>query len=160
MEMQPSPEHDWLKQLQGDWQGESEVVCEPGQAAQQFKSTETGRMLGDFWVQLSGQGEMPGGGVATMQMTLGYDPVKQAYVGTWLGSMMSHLWVYEGKLDTTGRILTLSTSGPGFTAPGKVQQYRDVIELVNARERRLNSYTLGEDGVWQQFMTARYTRKH
>jgi len=40
-------------------------------------------------------------------MTLGYDPQKKRYLGTWIGSMMSHLWVYEVELDASGSVLTL-----------------------------------------------------
>src|SRR3712207_8501500 len=56
-----------------------------------------------------GQGDMPGGGVGTTLMTLGYDPQTQRYVGTWGGSMMNYLWVYDGELDVDGRVLTLAS---------------------------------------------------
>jgi hypothetical protein len=39
---------------------------------------------------------MPGGGAATMFLTLGYDPQRERYVGTWIGSMMTHLWGVRG----------------------------------------------------------------
>ena len=42
---------------------------------------------------------MPDGGPATMIMTLGYDPAKKRFVGTFIGSMMTNLWVYEGELE-------------------------------------------------------------
>lgn len=34
---------------------------------------------------------MPGMGTIVMQITLGYDPNKKRFIGTWLGSMMNHL---------------------------------------------------------------------
>jgi uncharacterized protein DUF1579 len=45
-------------------------------------------------------------------MTLGYDPEKKQYVGTWVGSMMSYLWVYDGSLDAEEKVLTLNAEGP------------------------------------------------
>ena len=42
---------------------------------------------------------MPGGGTATTMMTLGDDPQKKRFVGTWVGSMMTYLSVYDGELD-------------------------------------------------------------
>jgi hypothetical protein len=104
---------------------------------------------------------MPGGGSATMLMTLGYDPGKKRYVGTWIGSMMTHLWIYDGELDASGRILTLSSKGPDMlpgALPGRLARYKDVIEIQAADHRILTSHWLGEDGTWRQFMTAHYRR--
>ncbi len=67
---------------------------------------------------------MPGGDPATMLMSLGYDPAKKRFVGTWIGSMMTNLWVYDGELDPTGKILTLNAEGPSFTDKDKVAKYQ------------------------------------
>jgi hypothetical protein len=104
---------------------------------------------------------MPGGGPATTVMTLGYDPQKKRYVGTWIGSMMTHLWVYDGELDAAGNALTLNSEGPSMApgSEGKMVKYRDVIEFKSDDHRVLTSHALGEDGEWSQFMTAHYRRK-
>ena len=47
-------------------------------------------------------------------MTLGYDPVQKRFVGTFIGSMMTHMWIYNGTLDAAGKVLTLDTEGPGL----------------------------------------------
>ena len=120
--------------------------------------TESVRSIGGLWVICEGQGEMPGGGAAATIMTLGYDPGKKRYVGTWIGSMMTHLWVYEGQLDATGRKLTLDTEGPDFAVEGKTAPYKDVIEFVTDDHRVLTSHLLGPDGKWTRFMTAHYRR--
>ena len=116
------------------------------------------RSLGGLWILAEGQGELPGGGAATTLLTLGYDPQQQRYVGTWIGSMMTHLWVYAGALDAAQRVLTLDTEGPNMAAPGTMAKYRDVIEFTSADHRVLTSYLLGEDGHWRGFMTATYRR--
>jgi hypothetical protein len=102
---------------------------------------------------------MPGGGIGITQMTLGYDPLKKRFVGTFIGSMMTHLWIYDGVLDAAGKVLTLDTEGPSFTDPTKMIKYQDIIEIKNADYRILSSQTLGEDGQWHPFMTAHYRRK-
>jgi hypothetical protein len=56
---------------------------EPGKPPKKFKGSESVRSLGGLWVQGEGCGEMPGGGMATTLMMLGYDPQKKQYVGTW-----------------------------------------------------------------------------
>ena len=46
--------------------------------------------------------------VGTTLMTLGYDPRKKRFVGTFVGSMMTNLWIYDGELDKDERVLTLA----------------------------------------------------
>jgi hypothetical protein len=91
-------------------------------------------------------------------LTLGYDPQQQRYVGTWIGSMMTHLWLYEGSLDAAGRVLTLNAEGPDMAAAGKMAQYKDMIDLKSDDHRVLTSHIRGEDGEWHGFMTAHYRR--
>ena len=94
-----------------------------------------------------------------MLMTLGFDPAKGTFVGTWIGSMMTHLWVYaEGRLDAGGRVLTLESEGPSMTGEG-LARYRDVVEVVDDDHRTLTGNVLGEDGAWQPMMTVRYRRQ-
>ncbi|MGZ8256080.1 MAG: DUF1579 domain-containing protein [Burkholderiaceae bacterium] len=123
-------------------------------------SVETVRALGDVWLLAEGRGQMPDGTPTQTQMLLGYDPVRRTFVGTWIGSMMNHLWVYRtGSLDDGQRLLTLSAEGPAFDGtPGKMAQYRDVIEIVDADERLLHGNLQLEDGSWSRFMTTRYRR--
>jgi hypothetical protein len=117
------------------------------------------RALGDLWVVCEGQGEMPGGGMGSTLITLGYDPRTRRYVGTWVGSMMTHLWVCDGELDAAERVLTLRAEGPHMTTPGKLGTYKDVIELKDADHRVLTAHFLGDDGAWHHFMTAHYRRR-
>ena len=148
---EPQKEHQWLQKLVGEWVGES---TEPGQSPW----TETGRSLDGIWVVIEGQGEMPGGGAATTIMTLGYDPQRKRYVGTFVGSMMTHLWVYDdGSLD--GNVLTLHAEGPDFSGQEKLVKYRDVIEFESDDHRTLTAYKLDDDGEWREFMKATYRRK-
>lgn len=157
MDNRPQKEHEWLQQWVGEWAYECECVMEPGKPPEKFKGSESVRTLGGFWVLCDGRGEMPGG-MAAMLTTLGYDPRRQRFVGTWVGSMMGHLWVYDGSLDAKKNVLTLNTEGPCCASDGKLVKQRDVIEVKNAGQRLLNSYLLGEDGEWRLFMTTHYQR--
>jgi hypothetical protein len=159
MNVEPQKEHRWLQRLVGEWTYEIEGVCEPGKPAEKSVGTERVRSVGGLWIVAEGEGQMPGGGPATMIMTLGYDPQRKRFVGTWIGSMMTHLWVYDGGLDAAERTLTLESEGPSMTEDGGLGKYRDVIELRSDDHRVLSSSALGPDGSWQQFMTAHYRRK-
>jgi hypothetical protein len=158
MQAKPQQEHGWLQKLVGEWSYEHECPPGPGQPPSKFTGTETVRSLGGLWVICEGQGEMPGGGTANTIMTLGYDPAKNRFVGTFIGSMMTYLWVYDGELDAAGKVLTLYTEGPSFDTEGKIVKYKDVITLESENHRTLTSHTLGEDGTWRQFMIAHYRR--
>jgi hypothetical protein len=159
MMAEPQKEHEWLQKLVGEWTYESEATMEPGKPPERFSGTENVRSLGGLWILAEGQGEMPGGGTATTMMTLGYDPQKKRYVGTWVGSMMTYLWVYDGELDAAERVLTLNAQGPSMATEGKIAKYKDVIEFRNDNHRVLASHMLGDDGQWRGFMTANYRRK-
>ena len=92
-------------------------------------------------------------------MTLGYDPQRRRFVGTFIGSMMTHLWVYDGVLDAAEKVLTLDTEGPDMAVEGKIAKYKDVIEFKSDDHRVLTSHVLGDDGKWHGFMTAHYRRR-
>jgi Protein of unknown function (DUF1579) len=159
MKTEPQKEHQWLQKLVGEWTYEGEASMEPGKPPERFKGTESVRSLGGLWVLCEGHGEMPGGEPATTLMTLGYDPEKGRYVGTWIGSMMTHLWIYNGSLDAADKVLTLDSEGPSFASDGKLAKYQDVITLESADHRILTSRALDADGKWQEFMTAHYRRR-
>lgn len=159
MKVEPQQEHQWLQKLVGEWTCEGEAVMEPGKPPVTWEGTETVRSLGGLWTVAEGQGEMPGGGVSTSLMTLGYDTQKKHYVGTFVTSMMTSLWVYEGSLDADGKVLTLDTVGPDMAAEGKMASYKDVVEFRTDDHRVMTSHILAADGQWHSFMTATYRRR-
>ncbi|OKH29199.1 DUF1579 domain-containing protein [Chroogloeocystis siderophila] len=151
-------EHYWLQKLVGEWTYETEVMMEANQPPEKATGTESVRSLDGIWILAEGHGEMPGCGTATTMVTLGYDSQKQRYVGTWIGSMMSHLWVYDGELDAARRVLTLNAEGPAMTGEG-LAKYKDAIKFKNDNHRVLTSSVLGDDGEWHEFMTVNYQRQ-
>jgi len=159
MKSEPQREHQWLQKLVGEWTCEAEMKMKPDEPAVKSHATETVRSLGGLWILAEGSGEMPGCGLATTIMTLGYDPQKKRYVGTWVGSMMTQMWVDDGALDPSGTVLALDTEGPSMGGDGKTAKYQDVIEFKSDDHRILASQVLGDDGKWNRFMTANYSRR-
>ena len=155
--VEPSPEHRWLQRLAGDWTFTVEQMMGLDPAAPPHTGTETVRGLGELWVVARGQSNM-GDQPDMSLMTLGYDPARGRFVGTFVGPLMAQLWVYEGQLDAAQRVLTLDTEGPSFTGDGSTAPYQDLIELIGDDERTLTSRAQGPDGEWQQLMTMRYRR--
>jgi hypothetical protein len=157
MKADVAKEHLWLSKFVGDWTMEAEGLMGPDQPPVKTTGIQTTRMLGNLWMIAEGEGECPDGSTAQSIITLGYDPQKQRFVGTFIASMMTHLWPYEGKLD--GNVLTLDSEGPSFTGEGPMVKYQDIIERVGDDHWILRSRMPGEDGQWIQFMTAHYRRK-
>ena len=157
MKAEPQKEHLWLKKLLGDWTAEADPSMDPAHAPPPW--SETVRSLGDLWVVADGEGQMPGGGDAITMMTLGYDARKQRFVGTWVGSMMTFMWVYDGSLNEAENVLTLNSEGPSFDGTDKTAKYQDIIEFEDDDHRSLTARVLGEDGEWKPMMKVNYTRK-
>jgi hypothetical protein len=149
----PEKEHRWLQRLVGEWTYES------GEGATKAAGTETVRALGDLWVLGESTGQFPGGVPANALITLGYNPDTKRFVGTWIGSMMTHLWIYDGELDPGGRVLTLNAEGPSMSGDGTMARYQDIIELKSDDRRTLTAQVQEPDGTWKQFMTMELRRR-
>jgi hypothetical protein len=154
----PQKEHEWLQQFVGEWESESEASAAPGQPAMKCTGTMSARMLGGFWVISDFKSNMLGTTVSAVQ-TVGYDPQSKKYVGSWVDSMINHLWRYEGTVDDTGKVLTLEAEGPNFVTPGKTARFRDVYEFKSKDHIVTTSQMQGEDGKWVTFMTGNVRRK-
>jgi hypothetical protein len=152
----PQKAHRWLEKFVGEWDVVGEGKMAPEGTPEKFQGTEHVRSLGGLWILA--EGEMPGSDAVTTNMTLGYDPHRKRFVGTFVASMMTHLWLYEGALDERERVLTLETEGPNMSS-GKMAKYRDVHEFRTDDHRVLTALMLGEDGTWHEIMRADYRRR-
>jgi hypothetical protein len=155
--MQPAKaleEDRFLEKLVGVWN----VTSDDMGGGQQW--TEIVRSLHGTWVVAEGNGQMPdGSGAATTVLTLGYSPSKGRYIGTWIGSMMDHMWIYDGEVSPDGRVLSLHTRGPDCQGGSGEQDYREQIAFIDDDNRTFTSFVKQADGSWHRLMEARYARK-
>lgn len=151
----PQAEHEWLQRLIGSWNFEHNCQMPDGS-----KTTSSGKMvcrsLAGMWVLCESTGDA-GDAAWSSVMTVGYDPAKQQYVGSFIGSMMTHLWLYHGTLDEARKRLPLVSEGPKFDGSGKCR-YRDTIEIVDNDTWDFLSEVETESGQWVQFMVGRHVR--
>jgi hypothetical protein len=154
----PVKEHEWLKQIEGEWETTGEMQMAPDQPVIKSKGIEKNRMNGAFWLVSNQKGECMG---MTMEcvFTLGYDPSKKKYVGTWIDNMTPHLWSYEGEVDSAGKTLTLLTKGPDPMAPGKTRNFKEVLTIKDKDHRTFTSSMQGDDGKWTTFVKMESKRK-
>ena len=147
----PQAEHLALARMVGIWDVKSSVT------GPDARWTETCRSLNGMWYIAEGEGDVPGGTAKTI-LTVGYDPDKGKYVGTWLGSMMGMLWTYEGEFSADGKTLSLYTTGPDCEIEGKTADYREQIVFQDDDHRLFTSATKQPDGSWKTFQNLDYTR--
>jgi len=153
----PQLEHKWFDDLLGHWDFSHECIMGPGQPPNKASGKLAARSVGGLWIVMEGSGSSPESGNWASIMTLGFDPTKSQYVGTFIGSMMTNLWVYEGSLDASGKVLTLDVEGPAFDGKGTAR-YQDIIEMISRDHWVLRSQMLGEDNQWHPFMTGHHHR--
>src|SRR5688572_19108565 len=157
MATKPVAEHEWLQKLVGEWRTETEMTMPDGKK-ETATGTESVKSLGGLWAFGEGRGAMPDGDTMEYRSALGYDVSFKEYRGCWFASVSSHLWKYTGELSADGRKMTLNCVGPNMFKDGETANYRDVIEIIDDNHRTLTSFGEDENGEWQQFMKASYTR--
>lgn len=153
----PTKEHHFFKEMIGEWTFEHN--CEPtgDQASTSTTGKAIAKSLGGLWLIIECEGDAEPMGRWSSQFTLGYDPHQQRYQGIFVGSMMSHLWLYQGQLDDSGKRLVLDVSGPQMSGDG-MANYQDIFEVVNRDYWILRSRIQGDDGTWTQFMEGHHRR--
>ncbi len=151
----PQAEHEWLHALAGEWQVTTECSMGPDAPMMTMESRCTGRLMDGMWLLLESGGECPDMGAWSTLMCVGYDPVTKRYVGTFVGSMMTHLWIYQGQRHPETGHLVLETEGPicGQEQEGGTAKYLDTLELLDGGGFRLSSKMQKPDGQWQTVMS-------
>jgi Protein of unknown function (DUF1579) len=154
----PQTEHEILQNLVGNWKVLGECSMPDG-SVDKNESTVSFKSIGGLWVV--GEGQMPGPeglDMATI-MTLGYDPALGRFVGTFIASCMTKLWVYSGGVyNAAAKKLVLEATGPRCDGKPGEAPYQDTIEFVNENQFVLSSQMQGDDGKWFSFMKAVHHR--
>ncbi len=156
---EPNLEHQWLLQLVGDWDFEHECNMGPDQPPSHSTGSQTTRALGSLWTLGEMESPGPDGHPMRSLMTLGFDPARGKFVGSFVASCMTFQWLYEGALDVDHRVMTLDAEGPSFSGDGSMAKYQDIIEVIDQDTYLFSSQFQDGDGNWTKFMQGKYTRK-
>lgn len=154
----PGKQHEFLKQFEGSWDCTAKFMMEPGKPMMESKGTETATMgLGGFWLSFEYKGEMMGAPF-TGRGTMGYDQQKQKYVGTWIDSMKSGLFISEGTGDEHGKVFTMIAQGY-CDSEGKSITMKQVYEIKDKDSWTLTFLSPNPDGKELTVGTIEYTRR-
>lgn len=154
----PTKEHEWLRRLVGEWTYEYQDPTDCDGEPIRSTGSESVRLLGGAWLILESLGTTHTGAESRTMMTLGFDPGRGRYVGTFVTSQMTYLWVYDGVLSDDGTRLELTCEGPSFHEEGTMTTYVDTVEFVSPDERLFLSRVRKPDGAWEEIMRLVYHR--
>ncbi len=152
----PQPEHEILKQLEGEWRFEKLSAADDGPPPAKLGTGEIkAELLGGFFVVSKWSGNVYDMDYTAVQ-TLGYDIDKKAYKGLWIDNTMSYQWQLDGSLEADSKELVIAASGPG--PDGGTCKFRERYQFKSADSIVIVAEMLQEE-KWVTFMTTQLTRK-
>lgn len=152
-----TPEHAEVLRKAGDWLvrctyymgGEADPIEVDGR--------ETGQMLGDLWCNSRFEADMLGSPLQG-NGSLGFDPVKKKYVGTWKDSATPFLYTFEGTFDPVIGVFDLA--GENFDPVRQcLAVYRSRVEFISADEHVLDLSIDVPEGLPIKVLRYHYRRK-
>lgn len=152
----PTPQHEELKKLVGNWELEMKFPGPDG-AEVVSKGVSKIKMMGDFWAVEDATFDMMGMAY-TGHGIIGYDAVRKKHISTWSDSMSSSMMYMQGDMDKDGKTLRLESEGPSMTEPGKMTTYSFKEMWTDDNTRAMEMHTPGPDGKDMLVWTMTYRR--
>jgi hypothetical protein len=133
----------------GTWDGELEVVPQPGADPQRSTGVMVNRIVGGRWLVCDFKNATTG---FEGHGIYGWDAAKQSYVGTWVDPMRSSLVIATGTFEAEARRMTyryeLKHGERTFTLrdvaefpEADVQLFRSIMELAPGKDHVVLSAT-------------------
>ena len=155
----PGPEHELLKQFEGNWTCKTKMYMEPGKEPAESTAEYTSKMeVGGLFLV----GKITGKFFDQefhARIISGYDTFKKKYTGTWVDNMSPALYSLEGSFDKSGKVYTEILEGPN-PMDGKSMKMRMVTEMKDKDSFHTKMYGT-PPGVEKEtlVMEILYTRK-
>lgn len=150
----PMEEHKMLKMDEGKWQATISMWNEQNKVTAKYTAIETNEMIGELWSIGKLQGQIAGTDFSGFA-TLGYDPVKKKYIGTWIDSTRPEITEMEGNYDSKTKTLVLFyTSLDQNGNPGK----RKNVMIYQDKKTRDFTMFIKQNEKWVKSMTILYQR--
>ena len=154
---QPGAAHQMLAGQAGSWKTSTRTWMEPGQPPMESKGTSEQKMiLGGRYLQQEFRADMMGTVFNGIGIT-GYDNHKQRYVSTWIDSMSTGIFFFEGSAGPDGKTITQTAlhddpvSGP--------TKWRSVTKIIDSDTHIFEMFITDKSDKEQKMMEITYTRK-
>ena len=154
---QPGPNHKFLAQFAGTWEGTVKMWMGPGEPEVTKGVSENTMILGGRYLRQEVVGTAMGKPFHGMGLT-GYDNVSKQFVMTWVDDMGTGIETGTGSLDASGKVLnSMSTFNDPMT--GGATKTRGVLRIVDPDKHVMEMYGAGPDGKEMLMMEITYVRK-
>jgi hypothetical protein len=147
----PGKEHAKLKQYQGTWDAEFQMM-----GAEKTKAKATYKSICDgMWIASDFEGEVAGTKFTGHGLD-GYDLQRKKYIGIWVDSVGSAPMTVEGDYNDKG-VLVMTGSSPG--PDGKPEKVKNTTEWKDKDHFTFKMFMVSAEGDEQLAFTIEYTRK-
>lgn len=152
----PTKEHALLKKNEGTWDATIKDLSDPSKP-KVTKGVEVNKMTcGGLWLLSEFTGKM-GDETFTGVGTMGYDPDKKKFVGTWVDSMQTYVGLTEGTLSDDGK--TMTSWMEGKDPSGNPMKLKMVTKYKSDNEHTFTMILPLPGGKEMPMMEIEYKRK-
>ena len=153
----PGAPHELLASMTGSWNTRTKTWMEPGNPPMESNGTCEQRMLlGGRYLQQEFTGDMMGTTFNGIGIT-GYDNHKERFVSTWMDSMSTGIFFFEGTAGPDGRTIT-QTCRYDDPVKGPVK-WRSVTKIVDHNTHLFEMFITDKSDKEEKMMEITYTRK-
>ena len=153
----PGAPHKQLASLAGSWTTKTRAWMEPDKPPMEGTGICEQRMLLDGrYLQQEYTGEMMGS-MFTGINVIGYDNYTKKYVSTWIDSMSTGIYCFEGTASANGKTITQKTS---YNDPVRGPMvWRSVVRIVDSNTLKYEMYLTPKRGKEEKMMEMTVSRK-
>ena len=151
----PSVAHALLAKMEGSWSVKSICWMNPGSPVESSGTSEQKMVLDGRFLQQEFSGDMAGSPFSGIGY-VGYDNHTGKYVSTWMDSMGTGIYYFEGTAGGDGRTIT-QTCNYDDPVQGPVK-WRSVTKLVDDDTLEFEMFTTNASGKEEKMAEMTYTR--
>jgi len=153
----PGTPHKLLDRMTGSWNTKTTSCTEAGKPPVESTGTCKQEMvLGGRFLHQEFAGDMMGAPFTGIGVT-GYDNHKNKYVSTWMDSMSTAIYYFEGTADPDGRTITQECLGDDPVRGPMV--WRSVTKIVDDNTHLFEMYGTDKSGKEELMVEITYTRR-
>ncbi|MRR06278.1 MAG: DUF1579 domain-containing protein [Deltaproteobacteria bacterium] len=151
----PTAPHNLLGKMEGSWSVKSICWMEPGSPVESSGTSEQKMVLEGRFLQQEFSGDMAGSPFSGIGYC-GYDNHTGKYVSTWMDTMGTGIYYFEGTADAEGKTIT-QTCNYDDPVQGPVK-WRSVTRLVDDDTLEFEMYITNTSGKEEKVAEMTYTR--
>ena len=153
----PGAPHRLLASMAGSWNTRMKSWMEPDKPPMETSGTSEQRMILDGrFLQQEFSGEMMGSPFTGIGV-VGYDNHTRKYVSTWMDSMGTGIYFFEGTAGADEKTITqICRYDDPVQGP---MEWRSVTKIVDDDTLAVEMYGTGKSGKEEKMMEGSYTRK-